>query len=636
VIQEILDGFRRPCGVWFDLGLVGVDASDVADGTRSWLTEHRYRAVLQVQQGVAVTQVAREVGASRQSVYSWVARYEAEGLAGLAERSRRPRTSPTRMAPEVEAMICELRRSFPRWGAQRIAHELTRQAVPSAPGRSSVYRVLVRNGLVAAQQQNHKRRYRRWQRDAPMQLWQLDIMGGVFLADGRECKLVTGIDDHSRFMVIATVVTEPSARAVCAAFTAAMARYGVPTEVLTDNGKQFTGRFTRPRPAEVLFERICRENGITARLTKPRSPTTTGKIERWHKTLRRELLDAAGPFADLAAAQAAIDVWVAGYNQTRPHQSLAMSTPASVFRPAPLEPAAPMPPLVLPDEVGRLGRLGGVGVSPRPLASRAPQITTVDAAVAPVVTRAVEWEARLSPIGRLCLPGNQQIKFAAALAHRQVTVWADDRSIHVLLDGHLIRTRPSRFSEPDLRDLLDRGGRPAGPEPGPASLPPVAPSASPPTTLELERTVARDGDVGLGGQRVLLDPPLAGQRVTLRFDGQLLHVIAEGLLVKTLPAPIGPDQRARLIGARATTTPLPPPPAQPLRAIRRVPADGVAMVAGQRLRIGRAYAGQTVSIAIEDTVFRVLLGDVDLSTHARRPDRAVTRFKAHARSSATT
>jgi transposase InsO family protein len=87
----------------------------------------------------------------------------------------------------------------------------------------------------------------------------------------------------------------------------AMAAYGVPSEVLTDNGKQFTGRFTKPYPAEVLFERICRENGITTRLTKPRSPTTTGKIERFHKTLRRELLDSAGPFVSIEAAQEAID-----------------------------------------------------------------------------------------------------------------------------------------------------------------------------------------------------------------------------------------------------------------------------------------------------------------------------------------
>jgi transposase len=177
-----------------------------------WLGEYRYRAVLRVQHGVAVAQVAREVGASRQSVYSWLARYEAEGLAGLADRARRPHCSPNRMPAEVEAAVCELRRAYPRWGARRIAHELAARGVAGALSRSSLYRVLVRHGMVAAQAQHHRRVYRRWQRDAPMQLWQLDIMGGVFLAGGRECKLVTGIDDHSRYVVLARVVVEPSGR----------------------------------------------------------------------------------------------------------------------------------------------------------------------------------------------------------------------------------------------------------------------------------------------------------------------------------------------------------------------------------------------------------------------------------------
>ena len=167
-----------------------------------------------------------------------------------------------------------------------------------------------------------------------MQLWQIDIKGGVFLADGRECKVVTGIDDHSRFVVVVAVVADPGSRAVCAAFSAAMTAYGVPLEVLTDNGKQFTGRFTKPYPAEVIFERICRENGITTRLTKPRSPTATGKIERFPKTLRRELLESAGPVVGIEAAQEAIDAWVHGYSYSRPPQSLGMATSATVFRPA--------------------------------------------------------------------------------------------------------------------------------------------------------------------------------------------------------------------------------------------------------------------------------------------------------------
>lgn len=185
----------------------------------------------------------------------------------------------------------------------------------------------MRNGMVAAQEQQHRQVFRRWQRAEPMHLWQLDIVGGVPLADGRSLKLVTGIDDRSRFVVIAAVLAVPSGRAVCAAFTAAMRRYGVPSEVLTDNGKQFTGRHTRRQPVEVLFERICRDNGITARLTKPRSPTTTGKIERFHKTLRTEFLDHVAPFETITAAQDAIDGWVAGYNHRRPHQALDMATP---------------------------------------------------------------------------------------------------------------------------------------------------------------------------------------------------------------------------------------------------------------------------------------------------------------------
>jgi hypothetical protein len=102
---------------------------------------------------------------------------------------------------------------------------------------------------------------------------------------------------------------------------------------LTDNGGQFSGRHHRPQPVEVLFERICRENGITQRLTKPRSPTTTGKIERFHRTLREEFLNHVAPFESVESAQAAVDGWVSSYNHQRPHQALDMATPASLFRP---------------------------------------------------------------------------------------------------------------------------------------------------------------------------------------------------------------------------------------------------------------------------------------------------------------
>lgn len=290
-----------------------------ADAT--WLVEHRLRAVLEVRNGSPVTEIAARYGASRQSVYGWKTRYERDGIGGLADRSRRPHTSPARMPAQVEALVCELRRAHPRWGARRVVFELDRQGVGPVPSRATVHRALVRNGLVEPQEQRHRRKYKRWQREAPMHLWQMDLVGGIYLADGRECKMVTGIDDHSRYVVIVAVVAVPNGRAVCDALTAAMGDYGIPSEVLTDNGKQFTGRFTKPRPAEVMFERICRENGITARLTKPRSPTSTGKIERWHKTLRRELLDQCGPFADLPGG-AGGDRCVGAHLQPRPAASV--------------------------------------------------------------------------------------------------------------------------------------------------------------------------------------------------------------------------------------------------------------------------------------------------------------------------
>ncbi len=113
------------------------------------------------------------------------------------------------------------------------------------PGRSSVYRALLRHGLLSPQQRRRKRSdYRRWERGRAMELWQMDVMGGVHLADGCEVKVVTGIDDHSRFVVCARIVPRATAGPVCEALRHALEQHGVPEQILTDNGKVFTGRFT--------------------------------------------------------------------------------------------------------------------------------------------------------------------------------------------------------------------------------------------------------------------------------------------------------------------------------------------------------------------------------------------------------
>jgi transposase len=133
---------------------------------QDWLAEQRFRAVLEVLDGAPVSEVAVRYGVSRQSVYSWKTRYASAGMDGLREVSRRPRTSPGRLAAETEALVCELRRAHPRWGARRIAWELAQRGVAAPPSRATVHRVLVRNAMVVPQEQRHKRKYRRWQRAA--------------------------------------------------------------------------------------------------------------------------------------------------------------------------------------------------------------------------------------------------------------------------------------------------------------------------------------------------------------------------------------------------------------------------------------------------------------------------------------
>jgi hypothetical protein len=155
--------------------------------------------------------------------------------------------------------------------------ELERAGVAPLPGRSAVYRALTRHGLVDPKKRKRRREdYRRWERGRAMQLWEMDVMGRVHLAGGQEVKVVTGIDDHSRFVVCAKVVVAATARPVCLALAEALRRHGIPGQILTDNGKVFTARFGRG-PGPVMSGRICAGNGIRHLLTAPYSPTTAGK-----------------------------------------------------------------------------------------------------------------------------------------------------------------------------------------------------------------------------------------------------------------------------------------------------------------------------------------------------------------------
>ncbi len=186
----------------------------------------------------------------------------------------------------------------------------------------------------------------------------MDIVGGVRIVDGVTASIVSGVDDHSRFVISARVVERATARPVCDALAWSMRTHGVPQEILTDNGKVFTGRFG-PGTGEVLFDRICRENGIKHILTAPRSPTTTGKVERWHKTLRREFLNGR-VFDSIADAQAQLDRWVHIYNHERRHQGIGGVVPWERFRLAKNEPVEPVELAEEPTTTRRVGRTGKI------------------------------------------------------------------------------------------------------------------------------------------------------------------------------------------------------------------------------------------------------------------------------------
>jgi len=574
--------------------------------------EQRYRAVLEVEAGCPVTEVAARHGVTRQSVHAWVRRYRAGGLAALADRSHRPASCPHQIPAGVEALACELRRSHPRWGPARLAFELGRRGATPVPSEATLYRVLVRNALIAPGQ--HRRPASsdiRWEREEPMELWQMDIMGGVFLADGTEVKLVSGIDDHSRYCVVAQLVARATGRAVCSAFAASLARHGVPGEILTDNGKQFTGRFTRPRPAEVLFERICRENGITTRLTRPRTPTTTGKIERWHKTLREEFLAAHDGFDSLAHAQSGLDAWVAYYNGERPHQSLGMATPARRFTKTPSAEQGQDLPLRLPPGLTTLPAVTADPPSPGPGIAAVPDAVEID--------RTVPASGNMFAAGR-------QVWLGKHLSGQKVTLRLDHSSLHVFHAGELIKTCPVTLDDKDLARLRATGGRPGRPSPATALPPGPLPADA---IVEVQRQVGNGGCISVGGKQISAGLHLAGQRVILRIDQHLLHVItADGALARTLPSPLQPAARGRLHGAHLAGPPPPAPPAGITRVSRVVSSQGSLMVAGTKIHLGHAHRGKIVTVIVEDRQYRILHDGTQLAACPRAVIKEVTRRSA--------
>ncbi len=290
-----------------------------------------------------------------------------------------------------------------RWAIGRIVRSRCRIRC-----RSGAYRALLRLGLIdPAARRSRDRKWKRWERGSAMELWQMDVVGGFLLADGRRAKALTGIDDHSRFCVSAFLMVRENARSVADGLLLAFERHGLPGQVLTDNGKVFTGRFNQP-PVEMLFDRILREHGVEHLLTQPRSPTTTGKVERFHRALRTEFRTDR-VFISLEDAQVQLDAWVEEYNHRRPHQGIGMVTPATRFETA--TPTAPIP-------------IRSTPAHAKPGDDR----------------RDGTWVARrASAIGVICVAW-QQIPLGQAAAGRDIDVWVTDEVIQAFDGDQLLRT----------------------------------------------------------------------------------------------------------------------------------------------------------------------------------------------------
>jgi transposase InsO family protein len=292
--------------------------------------------------GETVAAVCRRHGISRETYYKYRRRYLQEGLDGLEDRSRRPHRSSGQIDEDVEVEICRMRKDHPRWGARRIRAELTRAGM-DPPAVSTIHQALKRNHLIAQQPARKQRFDKRFQREISNDLWQIDATQ-VRLVDHKKVWVLDTIDDHSRFLLAAVACQSPTGDAAWDCFELAASRYGLPREVLSDNGFCFTGRLAG---VEVAFEVNLKELGVKLINSGPYHPQTLGKLERFHKTLKQWLAD-EGPVTDIYHLQELLDAFRYYYNKSRPHQALEDSTPEERYQLKPSKPKFPTPAIPRP------------------------------------------------------------------------------------------------------------------------------------------------------------------------------------------------------------------------------------------------------------------------------------------------
>jgi len=277
--------------------------------------------------GANKSELCRRFGISREKGYKWLRRYQAEGRAGLEDRSRRPRQSPERTPAVIEAEVLEIRAlSNGAWGGRKIAAVMRRAGVRAVPAPSTISAILRRHGQLAAGAAEHPGPYQRFERAQPNELWQMDFKGHFALPQAR-CHPLTVLDDHSRYALGLEALADERGSGVRARLSAIFRRYGLPFAMIMDGGAPWGDSGGGYTALTAWLIRL----GIGICHGRPYHPQTRGKDERFHRSLNAEVL-ARRSFRDLDHCQRAFDAWRLVYNHHRPHEALAMGVPAERYR----------------------------------------------------------------------------------------------------------------------------------------------------------------------------------------------------------------------------------------------------------------------------------------------------------------
>jgi len=279
---------------------------------------------LAMQEGVNRRELCRRFGIHPDTGYKWLARAAADEE--LVDRSRRPHTSPARTVAAIEQQVVAVRDAHPAWGARKIVRCLERDGI-ACPVRSTVHDILRRHGRIVASGGSASA-CQRFEKPAPNLLWQMDFKGHIPLSGGGRCHPLTIVDDHSRYAVGLEACANEQAATVQGRLEQVFRRYGLPEAFFVDNGTPWGDasgqRWTR---LGVWLLKL----GIEVLHSRPYHPQSRGKSERFHRTLKAEVL-ALRRFHDLTELQRALDLWRMVYNLDRPHQALGQDVPASRYR----------------------------------------------------------------------------------------------------------------------------------------------------------------------------------------------------------------------------------------------------------------------------------------------------------------